>query len=77
MSANERIRRDAYGFSLLGLTSMASYTLVPAIAHDYLNKVWDERLHREQEDQPDQPDTACEVGGTWGRFWLRRRRRAA
>ena len=77
MSGKPHAWRDAYAFSLRGLNSIASHALMPAVAHDYLNKVWDERLRREREAQPDQPDTAREMAVSWGRFWLRRRRRAA
>ena len=45
--------RDAFAFSLQGMTTIASFTVAPAIANDRLNKVWDERLSRPQEDRPD------------------------
>ena len=66
--------RDAFTFSLRGLTTVSSFTIAPAVAHNHLSKVWDEKLSREQEDQP---DTAREMQSGWGRFWLRKRRRAA
>ena len=45
--------RDAFAFSLQGMMTIASFTVAPAIANDRLNKVWDERLSRPQEDRPD------------------------
>jgi hypothetical protein len=36
--------RDAFTFSLHGLTTIASFTFAPALAHDRINKAWDERL---------------------------------
>ena len=36
--------RDAFTFSLHGLTTIASFTVAPAIAHDRINQAWDERL---------------------------------
>ncbi len=44
--------RDAFTFSLQGMTTIASFAAAPAIADDRLNKVWDERLSRPQEDEP-------------------------
>jgi hypothetical protein len=44
--------RDAFTFSLKGMTTIASFTAAPAIADDRLNKVWDERLSQPQEYQP-------------------------
>ena len=73
MSENTNRTRDAFTFSLGGMTTIASYTVAPAIAHDKINKALSERL---QETQEDQPDTAREIS-SWGRFWLRARRRAA
>ena len=36
--------RDAFTFSLHGMTTIASFTFAPAIAEDRINKTWDERL---------------------------------
>jgi hypothetical protein len=36
--------RDAFTFSLHGLTTIASFIPVPAVAQDRINKAWDERL---------------------------------
>lgn len=73
MSEETKRKRDAFTFSLGGMTTIASYTVAPAIAHDKINKALAERL---QESLEDQPDTAGEII-SWGRFWLRSRRRAA
>ena len=73
MTERTKRTRDAFTFSLGGMTTIASYTVAPAIAHDKINKALAERL---RESQDDQPDTAREMN-SWGRFWLRPRRRAA
>ncbi len=74
MSESTKRARDAFTFSLRGLSTISSTTLAPAIAHDRLNKAIDERIRKAQEDQP---DTGKELDNLWGRFWLTRRRRAA
>ena len=66
--------RDAFAFSLGGISAITSFVAAPAIADDLINKAREERLRRLQEDQP---DTAEELATIWGRFWLRRRRRVA
>ena len=73
MSENTKRNQDAFTFSLRGMTTIASYTVAPAIAHDKINKALADRL---QDTPEDQPDTARELS-SWGRFWLRARRRAA
>ena len=73
MSDKTKHTRDAFTTSLGGVSAKSSFILTPAIAHDRINKAIEERLRQAQEDQP---DTARELG-TWGRFWLRTRRRAA
>ena len=66
--------RDAFTFSLQGMTAIASFTAAPAIADDRLNKVWDERLSRIQEDQP---DTARVIEDVLARYFAPGRCRAA
>ena len=44
--------RDAFTFSLRGMTTIASFTVVPAIADDRINKAIDQRLGQEWDDQP-------------------------
>lgn len=44
--------RDAFTFSLKGLTTIASFTIAPAVADDYLNKVWSEKLSKPRADKP-------------------------
>lgn len=66
--------RDAFTFSLRGMTTVASYAIATAVADDRINKAWDERLKRAQEQTP---AAAGERGGTFGRFWLYRRLRTA
>ena len=36
--------RDAFTFSLHGMTTIASFTIAPAVAEDRINKAWDERF---------------------------------
>ena len=74
MGNKARPARDAFAFSLGGISAITSFVAAPAIADDLINKARDERWRRLQEDQP---DTAEELASIWGRFWLRRRRRAA
>lgn len=38
--------RDAFTFSLQGMTTIASFAAAPAVAQDQINKAWDERLKR-------------------------------
>ena len=73
MSDKTRRTRDAFTHSLGGMAAKSSFILTPAIAHDRINKALDEKMRRAQEDQP---DTAREMS-SWGRFWLRAKRRAA
>ncbi len=74
MGTKTKPGRDAFTFSLGGVSAITSFVAAPAIADDLINNARDERLRRQQEDQP---DTADELETLWGRFWLRRRRRAA
>lgn len=71
MSNKAKPARDAFTFSLGGISAITSFVAAPAIADDLINKALDERLRRLQDDQP---DTAEELASPWGRFWLRRRR---
>ena len=74
MSVKDRKSRDAFTFSLGGLSAKTPYLALQAIAEDRINKAIDERLRRSQDDQP---ETAREMPGLRGRFWLSKRRRAA
>jgi len=66
--------RDAFTFSLGGISAISSFVAAPAISDDLINKARDDRLNRLQEDQP---DTTRELETSWGRYWLFRRRRGA
>jgi hypothetical protein len=66
--------RDAFTISLGGMTTIASFTAAPAIANDRLNKVWDERLGRPQEDRP---DMARQIEDILGRYFAPGRCQAA
>ena len=66
--------RDAFAFSLAGMTAKSSFVITTAIADDRLNKVWDERLSRHQEDQP---DTARKIENVLAYYFAPGRCRAA
>lgn len=53
MSEKARSGRDAFGFSLRGMKTTASFAVAPVVADDRINKIIDERLRRPQEDRPD------------------------
>lgn len=52
MSEKARSGRDAFAFSLKGMTTIASFTIAPAVADDYLAKVWSDKLSRPRADDP-------------------------
>ncbi|MBT8090919.1 MAG: hypothetical protein KJO01_11990 [Gammaproteobacteria bacterium] len=66
--------RDAFAFSLGGMTAKSSFVIAPAIADDRINKIRDERLGRSQEDQP---DTAREIENVLAYYFAPGRCRAA
>ena len=45
--------RDAFTFSLGGMTTIASFVAAPAVANDEINKAWVERQVRVQRRQRD------------------------
>jgi hypothetical protein len=58
--------RDAFTFSLGGMTTIASFVAVPAVADDRINKIRDERLKQAREARAPKP-----------RGWLHSRRQVA
>ena len=72
MTRNTRPARDAYAFSLGGLTTISSHVFAPAIADDRLEKAPSERPANRPDDHSDR-----EPAVRWGRFWLSRRHRTA
>ena len=74
MFEKARSRRDAFAFSLRGMTTIASFVPPTAIADDRLARDWDVRL---AEPQQDQPDTARLVEDVLARFFAPGRCRAA
>ena len=44
--------RDAFTFSLHGMTTIASFTIAPAVAEDRINAAWDGRLSTPQAKGP-------------------------
>lgn len=46
MFKKARSGRDAFTFSLHGMTTIASFTLAPAIADDRISKAHNDRHHR-------------------------------
>ena len=74
MDTKAKNDRDAFTFSLGGLSTKSSFVLMPAIANDRVQRARVEKSRRLQEDQP---DMGKEARPCWGRFWLRALRRAA
>ena len=74
MNANSRTRHDNYSFSLGGQSLKTSFSPVPVIADDRINRAIAERLEQRPEDQP---DTREELQSFWYRLWRRTLRRAA
>ena len=74
MFEKARSRRDAFAFSLRGMTTIASFAAPTAIADDRLARKWDARLAAPQEDQP---DTARLVEDVLARFFAPGRCQAA
>lgn len=66
MSKKANSRRDAFTFSLGGMTTVASFVAAPALADDRINKALDERLRQARKAQNPTP-----------RGWLHGRRKAA
>ena len=48
-------RRDAFTHSLGGLTTIASFAMVPAVAHDRLHQVPDEQRDNTSRDNTQKP----------------------
>lgn len=71
MTTSSNRARNAFAISLRGSSIRSSFILVPATTDDRINNAIDRKFG---ESQPD-PDTALPT--SWGRFWLRSRRRAA
>ena len=44
MFEKARSGRDAFTFSLQGMTTIASFTIAPAFADDQINQAWDRRI---------------------------------
>ena len=53
MFRKARSGRDAFTFSLRGMRANASFTAMPAIADDRINRMIDQRLAGHQEDRRD------------------------
>lgn len=70
MSEKARPGRDAFAFSLLGLKTMAGYTTACAIAHDRINRAWDDKLDSKPAEPPAENR---ETPAASGRFWLSKR----
>jgi len=66
--------RDAFTFSLRGMSAIASFIAAPAITHHRINRILDDRL---SQIEPDQLETVQEIGAIRGRFWILGRRRTA
>ena len=51
MTSNAKPKRDAFTFSLGGITTIASFVNVQAVARDNVNKAIDKRLRQAEGDQ--------------------------
>jgi hypothetical protein len=58
--------RDAFAFSLGGMTSIASFVVAPAIAGDRINRAMDERIKSSRADRKRQNGAPCEPGQNQG-----------
>lgn len=54
-------RRDAFTHSLGGMTTIASFAMAPAVAHDQLHQIRDEQCNHETKDNSQKP-------GPWFRW---------
>ena len=65
MFKKAKVARDAFTFSLGGMTTIASFVPAPAIANDRINKVRDEQqaAARENRDRGPRPSQYCRSGG--------------
>jgi len=70
MSNKAKPARDAFAFSLGGISAVSSFFITPAVADDLINEVRDGRLRGLPEGQPGKAE---DPGTFWGRFWLSRR----
>ena len=67
--------RDAFTFSLRGLSTIASFAGLPVIADDRINRAIDERLTGKLEDQPN--TTIREIEDFLARYYAPTQNRAA
>jgi len=51
MNKQDNSVRDPFTFSLYGATTIASFTAAPAVAHNLINKMLDERFHQPDGDR--------------------------
>ncbi len=66
MKEKAKSGRDAFTFSLRGMTTIASFTAAPAVDQNRLNRATDQRLSGIPEDQP---DTAREIENFFARYF--------
>ncbi len=74
MTSDKTNKRDAFTLSEGGATLKSSPAFVPQVSSDRINDAIAKRLEPVPENQP---DTNEEMLSFWGRFWIRRLRRAA
>ena len=55
MSEKAKSGRDAFTFSLGGMNTISSFTVVPAIADDRINRILDERRQQAREARGPRP----------------------
>ena len=66
--------RDAFTFSLGGMTTIASFAVAPAVDQQRLNRAMDQKQERKLENQP---DTAREIENFLARYFAPGRCQAA
>jgi hypothetical protein len=61
MFEKARSGRDAFTFSLRGMTATASYFITPVIDDDSINRVWADKLADAANDQSSSPPEQAEM----------------
>ncbi len=74
MTSKHSPGRDAFTFSLGGVTTITSVVPANAVAHDRINNAISARLGKPGDEAPDAQGPGR---SRWGRFWLSRRHQPA
>ena len=65
-------RHDAYTFSLIGMSVVASVVAQPIVPDDHIAKAWDERLESRDSEVPAELHEAAKPRESWFRRATRR-----